>query len=68
MGLFGLFGKSLFTLVVFCGALIYNPPPYWFPPSIFLDDPLFAPVLIEQDLVIPMNKTIQSLVGGTFFR
>jgi carotenoid cleavage dioxygenase-like enzyme len=64
-------GQSVFCGLAILAALVYNPPPYTFAPSRFLDDPLFAPVPHEQRLTVavPEGQRIPAyLVGGKFFR
>ena len=70
MGFCALLGSSVFTIVVLAAAIVYHPPPYIFGPSIFLHDPVYAPVSTEENFLIDTNgSTIPShLIGGTFFR
>ena len=46
-----LLGQSAFFGLAVLVGLIYNPPPYSFAPSIFLNDPMFAPVSTERRLI-----------------
>ncbi len=69
--MFKFLGQSLFFGLAVLAALIYNPPPYVFGPSRFLDDPLFAPAPHELRLVlsVPEGHVIPPyLLGGKFLR
>ncbi len=60
-------GQVLFSALVVLVALVYNPPPFSFPPSHYLDDPIFAPVDSERRLVLPLppgSAIPPHLIGG----
>lgn len=67
----GVFRWLLATTVALVAVIVYRPPPYHFAPSIYLEDPVFAPVPAEEDhpmLPVAFGSIPPHLLGGVFLR
>lgn len=57
--------------VLFVAIILSNPPPYSFPPNVYLTSPIFAPVPLESqfhDLKPQFGSIPSHLIGGVYLR